>query len=220
MLFKRRYLEGLADGTITLAFRRWKRPRVGLGSLLRTPVGVLEVESIQEIPLSRITKAEALIAGYASRAELLRELRRLAERIVAVAGLEVVELSLRGSSRRRVLRLDIDRVGPAGVGLEDCRRITHELSEDLEQSELLSSGYVLEVSSPGIDRPMRSVDDFRRNVGRRVIVTTVEPVQGRISFRGMLLGSDGDCLELAEDGESVVRIPLDRIEKARQDVAF
>ena len=158
--------------------------------------------------------------GQTGHAELLRELRQRAERIVAAAGLELVELSLRGSSRRRVLRLDVDRIGPAGVGLKDCQRITKELAEDLEQSELLSSGYVLEVSSPGVDRPIRSVDDFRRNVGRRVIVTTVEPVQGRISFRGTLLGSDGDCLELAEDGENVVRIPLDRIEKAHQDVTF
>jgi ribosome maturation factor RimP len=151
-------------------------------------------------------------------AELLGELHRRAERVVTAAGLELVELCLRGSGRRRVLRVDIDRAGPAGVGLEDCQRISNELGEDLEQSELLRSGYMLEVSSPGVDRPIRSADDFRRNTGRRVVVTTVEPLGGRSCFRGELLGSDGECLELVEDGHGVVRIPLDRVEKARQDV--
>ncbi len=157
--------------------------------------------------------------GQTGHAELLGELRRRAERVAEAAGVELVELSLRGSGRRRVLRVDIDRAGPAGVGLEDCQRISNDLGEDLEHSELLSSGYVLEVSSPGVDRPIRTPDDIRRNTGRRVVVTTTEPVEGRSEFRGVLKGQDGECLHVADD-EGELMIPLVHVLKARQEVVF
>ncbi len=95
----------------------------------------------------------------ARHAELVSGLERLATRVTAEAGLELVEVSLRGSSRRRVVRVDIDRAGPDGVGLQDCQRVSEALGLELDREELLHSGYTLEVSSPGIDRPIRTPDE-------------------------------------------------------------
>jgi ribosome maturation factor RimP len=152
--------------------------------------------------------------------ELLSELRGVAEQIVTDAGLELVELSLRGSSKRRVLRVDIDRVGPRGVGLEDCQRISHVLGEALDDAELLENSYVLEVSSPGIDRPLQTADDYRRNTGRKVVVTTSEPIGGRKRFVGVLRGLVEGRVLLEENADKRLEISIDSVESARQDVGF
>ncbi len=152
--------------------------------------------------------------------ELLGELRRLAERLLAGSGLELVDLGLRGSTRRRVLRLDIDRAGPQGIDLEDCKRVNDLIGKALEEDDPIQGGYVLEVSSAGIDRPLVTDDDIRRNIGRRIVVTTTEPIDGQREFRGVLVGRLENALQLSEEGSEAVLVPRDKIEKARQDVSF
>lgn len=155
-----------------------------------------------------------------SRHEVLIErLERLAESVFEDEELELVALTLRGSSRKRVLRLDIDRAGPRGLGLEDCQRISKKLGEALEETDLFQNSYVLEVSSPGIDRPIRTDDDIRRNTGRRIRVETTEPVEGRKEFAGVLLGGEANWLELRID-DTLVRIPRECIRVARQEASF
>jgi ribosome maturation factor RimP len=156
----------------------------------------------------------------ASHAALLAALTRLAGRVCSEAGLELVDLDLRGSSRSRILRVDVDRAGPRGVDVEDCKRVSELLGVALDESDPIGGSYRLDVSSPGIDRPIRSADDIRRNTGRRIAVTTREPVEGRLTFRGVLLGSAEGALMLAEEGDRRVSIPLDRIEKALQEAPF
>ena len=152
---------------------------------------------------------------------LVERLERLAASVVEGLGLELVELSLRGSTRKRVLRLDIDRVGPGGPGLEDCQRVSGELGKALEEEEdLLQGSYVLEVSSPGIDRPIRTDDDIRRNTGRRIRVDMIEAIDGRKQFAGVLIGGAENWLELRLDDDSVLKIPRDRIHVARQEISF
>jgi ribosome maturation factor RimP len=153
-------------------------------------------------------------------AVLLEELERLAANVVGDAGLELVEMSLRGSSKKRVLRLDIDREGPDGVGLEDCQRVSKHIGSALEEAGLLRDSYVLEVSSPGIDRPIRTDDDIRRNAGRRVQIETTEPIEGRKVFAGVLVGGEADWLELRIDDQEVLKIPRNRIQMACQEASF
>jgi ribosome maturation factor RimP len=152
--------------------------------------------------------------------QLLENLRALARGVVAECGLELVELTLHGPTRRRVLRVDIDRPGPQGVNLEDCKRVSEALGSALEREDPFEDRYVLEVSSPGLDRPIRSDDDIRRNVGRRVVVTTREPLAGRNRFHGLLTGARDGRLTIEEDDRSEVAIPLEIVESARQEVAF
>jgi len=153
-------------------------------------------------------------------AVLLEELERLAAKVVGDVGLELVEMGLRGSSKKRVLRLDIDRAGPGGVGLEDCQRVSKHIGMALEETDLIQGTYVLEVSSPGIDRPIRTDDDIRRNAGRRVQIETTEPIEGRKVFAGVLVGGEADWLELRIDDQEVVKIPRNRIQMARQEASL
>ena len=153
-------------------------------------------------------------------AVLLEELERLVAKVVGDVGLEFVEMSLRGSSKKRVLRLDIDREGPDGVGLEDCQRVSKHIGSALEETGLIRDSYVLEVSSPGIDRPIRTDDDIRRNAGRRIQIETTEPIEGRNVFAGVLVGAEEDWLELRIDDQEVLKIPRNRIQMARQEASL
>ena len=150
--------------------------------------------------------------------ELQSTLEELASTVAGEVGVELVELSLRGSSRRRLLRLDIDRAGPRGVNHEDCRRVSEAMDRALEDADLVPGAFVLDVSSPGLDRPIDTEDDYRRNSGRKVVVDTVEPIEGLSCFRGTLLGLADGCLRLGTEGDGEVRIPLGQVAGARQDV--
>lgn len=160
--------------------------------------------------------------GAAGSPDPEERLQEMALRVVAAAGLELVELVWRRSAGRRLLRLDIDRAGPHGVTLEECRLVSRNLAAELDEDDddLVAGSYVLEVSSPGIDRPIRSADDIRRNTGRRVVVTTTEPIGGRRKFHGVLLGGDAARIRIAIEGEQELEIPFQAIAKARQEAAF
>jgi ribosome maturation factor RimP len=147
-------------------------------------------------------------------------LEQLAARVAREAGVELVELSLRGAGAGRVLRVDIDRAGPAGVNHEDCQRVSRALGSALDESDLIPQSYHLEVSSPGIDRAIRSDDDIRRNSGRLVRVITNDPHAGRRCHRGRLLGAQDDYLLLEVEGAATLRIARREIVKAQQDLPF
>ena len=156
----------------------------------------------------------------ASRQRLEAELTRLAVSTLAKAGLELVELAIKGSGSRQVVRLSIDRAGSRGVGLEDCQRISRELSSALDEAEPIKTSYLLEVSSPGIDRPIRTADDIRRNTGRRVVVTAKDTTGQERCYRGTLLGLQTEQLRLGGEAEEEIRIPLEAVVSARQDVSL
>ncbi len=155
--------------------------------------------------------------GHLQAVEAIRE---IASRIASEMGLELVDVVFRGAGKRWLVRLDIDRAGPVGVGIDDCQRLSIAVGAALEEADLIEHGYTLEVSSPGIDRPIRTADDVRRNTGRRVIAETAVPVHGRRSFRGILLGQEGDNYRLRQEDGTEVRIPVHEILKSQQDPVF
>jgi len=149
--------------------------------------------------------------------EIESDLRRLIEPILGDEGLELVEVALMGPPGRQMLRLDIDRAGATGVDISDCQRVSRSLDPVLEEADLIAAGYVLEVSSPGVDRPIRSVDDMRRNQGRWIVVTTAE-AGGQQTYRGTLLGSSEGEIRLENEDRKEIRIPLDSVLMARREV--
>lgn len=152
---------------------------------------------------------------------LLGQIDRIARDVAATRGVEVVDLVYRPQGKYSVLRIDIDRPGLPGVGLEDCEAYSRSLEPHLDALEDLPEEYDLQVSSPGLDRPIRSDDDFRRNTGRRVVVETSVAIDGRRSFVGELIGADGDTVRLRQDGDAgEVEIPRAPIVLARQDLGF
>jgi ribosome maturation factor RimP len=147
-------------------------------------------------------------------------IRALAAEVAAEAGVEVVDLELKRAPKRWCLRLDIDRAGPRGVGLDDCQRVSRDLEAEMDRLDLMDHAYTLEVSSPGIDRPIRTADDIRRNTGRMVDLELREPLEGRRCLSGLLLGLEGGRMRVREGDESEVLVPLELVLRACQHVPF
>jgi ribosome maturation factor RimP len=116
--------------------------------------------------------------------------------------------------------VDIDRAGPSGVKVDDCKRVSRALGDALDESDMIEARYILEVSSPGIDRPIMTDDDYRRNVGRKLAITTAPEGGGQQQFRGELLGMEKGLIRLRTKQGSETQIPLSGVVKACQDVAF
>jgi ribosome maturation factor RimP len=169
----------------------------------------------------------------------LEKIREAAERVARSEGLEVVDVEWK-VGKQRFLRVYIDRVPVkreatataeqepsalpdrsatyGGVGHLDCERVSQQLSVILDVEELVpgSQGYVLEVSSPGLDRELKRAADFERFAGRLAKITTVEPVEDAKFFEGRLAGlADGKVrMELSGKNPRVVELPLEMIRKA------
>ena len=153
----------------------------------------------------------------------LPEIDHELEHRVEDLGYELVEVRWGGSGRRPMLKLRIDRpdsIPGQGVTVDECAEVSRALESWLDEHEGLSEQYVLEVSSPGLDRPIRTADDFRRNVGRRVIVRTHEPIDGRLEWKGVLSGLEGEHVRLVDDDAGEVSISVELVESARQDIEF
>jgi ribosome maturation factor RimP len=114
----------------------------------------------------------------------VEQVRAVAERVAASSGLEVVEVEFRGGGKSRMLRITIDK--PEGVTHEDCANLSREVSTILDVEDSVPGSYVLEVSSPGLDRKLVRPQDFERFVGSQLKLTTREPVNGNRHFQGRL----------------------------------
>jgi len=128
-------------------------------------------------------------------------------------GLEVVDLQLMGDIHRPVLRVLMDRI-EGGITVEECARVNEALSRQLDLYDLFPNSYTLEVSSPGLDRPLRTDADFRRFAGQRAELKTFAPIDGQRKFRGTLLGIIGDAVVVQIDGRQV-HVPKGEIAQAR-----
>lgn len=145
-------------------------------------------------------------------------MHRLAEPVLERLGYELVLVELARERQGAVLRLFVDKEG--GVTLEDCARISREVGAVLDVEDPIEGAYHLEVSSPGLDRPLVRERDFVRFAGRRArIVTHEERVGGRRTFRGVLQGVEGDAVLLLVDGQPM-RIPLAEIARANVEYQF
>jgi ribosome maturation factor RimP len=125
-----------------------------------------------------------------------------------VADVELVDLEEAGSRRRRIVRLYIDR--PGGVTHELCAQISSLVGEALDEQDVFDGPYVLEVSSPGLDRPLKKAGHFQAQVGKKVYVKTKVPVEGKNVWQGTLVAADEEAIVVSE-GEREARIPLQEI---------
>ena len=143
------------------------------------------------------------------QAQIRRQVEELSESLVAAEGMELVDLEYRREGPRWMLRLFIDKEG--GVTIDDCARISQELGDLLDVKDIIPQAYVLEVSSPGLNRRVRKKEDFARFVGHKVQVWLVTPQDGRRKIVGDLIGVEGE--------EVVVAAVEGRFSVALKDIA-
>jgi ribosome maturation factor RimP len=146
-----------------------------------------------------------------TRNDVVHRLWQDLEPELAHQGYELVEVEYLQQSGAWVLRLFIDREG--GVSLDDCRKISQAVSPLLDVAGFIDGRYVLEVSSPGFDRPVRKPADFERFAGERIRVVSLAPVHGRTQFRGRLQGLC-DGLVLVDCDGTVHEIHVENVKKA------
>lgn len=148
--------------------------------------------------------------------QLANEIKGLVSDIFQREGIELVDLSYRRRKEGMVLTFLVDK--PDGITLEECSWLNHEIDQLLDKSGIMSERYLLEVSSPGLDRPLRTREDFIRAIGKPVRIISRLPVDGRDVHSGELYGvNDRDIVIIGKDNLSTV-IPFEDISKARLDI--
>ena len=155
----------------------------------------------------------------------LEQIRAIAERVAASRGLTVWEIQSRRETSGHVVRVFIDRPGPAAtaeesVSIEDCEQVNREMSTILDVEDPLPFAYTLEVSSPGLDRPLRGEHDYRRFAGRMAKVVVSEAVDNQKAFEGRLRGLDSGEVLLEGPNGRMHRLPLRLITRGKLAVEF
>ena len=158
------------------------------------------------------------------RDAVIRRIWRDLEPELLEQGYELVEVEYAPQQGARVVRLFIDRAsagavpfgdGPrkSGVTLDDCQAVSQLAGPLLDKADFLDGRYMLEVSSPGVDRPVRKAADFARFAGERVKLSAIEPVAGRRQFKGVLRGFEDGLVRVECDG-TMYEVHIENVKKA------
>ena len=162
----------------------------------------------------------------------LERIRAITDRVARSRGLDVFDVQFRREAHGWMLRVYLDKpdapvhagragtIEGEGVTIEDCQFVSTEVGTLLDVEDAVGNRYTLEVSSPGLDRPLRGPADYRRFAGCLARFVLAEPVEGTTHVRGRLQGMDGDDVLVAVGLDQVRRIPASRISRARLEVEF
>ena len=138
--------------------------------------------------------------------------REIAEQAAIDHGVELVHAEVAGPEGSPVVRLFIDK--PGGVTHDDCSQVSHQMSTVLDVEDFIHSAYVLEVSSPGLERGLYKRADYERFAGSQAKIKARSPINGQRNFRGRLLGVADDKVIVEDRTSGQVEIPLDGIVRA------
>jgi len=154
----------------------------------------------------------------AGKEKVIEAVRKIAFPALDMLGYEIVDLTFKQEGGRWYLRFFIDKDG--GVGLNDCEAASREISALLEVEDVIDGPYVLEVSSPGLDRPLFTPRDYMRFAGRLARIRTKEPVDGRKVLTGKIDSPGEEGFSLITDNGKVFEIGYKLVDKARLEVEF
>ena len=148
------------------------------------------------------------------------KVRAIAERVATGYGLEIFDVQFRREAPGMVLRVRIDRPGPASteedsVSVHDCSNVSRDLSAIFDVEDIVPTAYTLEVSSPGLDRRLVRASDYERFRGQTAKVTLGIAIEGRRNFKGRLEGLEGQEILMEVEEGRIVRLPLEAVEMAR-----
>ena len=147
---------------------------------------------------------------------LEEKIKTIAGPVVEGFGLDLVDLRLAAGHGRWILRVFIDR--PGGVTIDDCSDVSRELSTALDIEDPIPRGYTLEVSSPGLDRPLVKDKDFIRFSGKKANIRTKADIEGRRNFKATIDGVEAGILKITDADGRRYEIPLSNIEKANLEI--
>ena len=143
---------------------------------------------------------------------------RIIERVAVREGLELVHWERVGPRNNFVLRIYIDK--PGGVTHSDCEAVSKQVGTLLDVEDLIANRYILEVSSPGIERGLYKQSDYERFAGSRIKLRTSQPIDGQRNFRGKLIGIVGDNVCLDADGQGQIEVPYENVVRANVEYEF
>ncbi len=143
---------------------------------------------------------------------IAERISRIAESVAADQGVEMVHAEIAGTKRDSVVRIFIDKEG--GVGIEDCTRVSAAVEDILDAEDIIPWAYVLEVSSPGIERELYSIKDFIRFTGELARIKTRAEIGGQKNFAGRIEGVEDDEVIFEDRTSGQVRIPYESVLKA------
>ncbi|MBF0465867.1 MAG: ribosome maturation factor RimP [Nitrospirae bacterium] len=144
-----------------------------------------------------------------------KKLRNLVEEVALRNGVDIVGVEVKGRGSRTLLRLTLDK--ESGVTLSDCERVSREVGVMLDVEDMFPESYTLEVTSPGIDRPLKGRTDFLKNIGKLLNVVTAEKISNENFFRGRLQSVEEDSITLTVD-KRIVAIPIDNVSRAKVEI--
>jgi ribosome maturation factor RimP len=147
-------------------------------------------------------------------ADAVARIERLIGPTIDSMGYELVRVTLGGGRQSAKLQVMAERKDRRPMTVEDCAEISRTISAVLDVEDPIESAYTLEVSSPGIDRPLTRPDDFERFKGFEARIESARPIEGRRKFKGILEGLDGGEVRIACDGAQI-RVPLSEVQKAK-----
>ncbi|CDO02197.1 Ribosome maturation factor RimP [Oceanobacillus picturae] len=153
--------------------------------------------------------------------QVIKTTEELLRPILEPKNLELVDVEYVKEGKNWFLRVYIDK--PGGVDITECGEVSEELSEKLDNTDPIKEAYFLEVSSPGVERPLKTQEDFKNNVNNNIFVKLYEPIEGEKEYEGILKSFDNDLLTIEykeKTRKKQVELPYDKIAKARLAVMF
>jgi ribosome maturation factor RimP len=151
-----------------------------------------------------------------NKLEIAEKLTEIAQKVVDKHNLELVRAEAVGSLKNPTVRVFIDK--PKGISHEDCAAVSRDLSAVLDEIDFISSAYLLEVSSPGLERELYNLKDFAKFAGNLAKVKTRKPIEGQRNFRGKIKAVEGDEIIFSDKTNGEVRFKFDDVAKANLEI--
>lgn len=149
--------------------------------------------------------------------DLEKRIHNLVSKVAEDYGYELIEVKLLGKGKRTILRVYIDKEG--GITLNDCEYFSRRLENILDIEDPIKGSYTLEVSSPGLNRPLKRIEDFKKNIGKMVRLITDQKINNQTFFIGRILDVTDDSLRLLiKEGKKEVIIPFKLIDRANLEI--
>ncbi|MFS1513161.1 ribosome maturation factor RimP [Chengkuizengella sp. SCS-71B] len=145
------------------------------------------------------------------------QVQDMVQNFIEEEGYELVDIEYVKEGENKYLRIYVDKDG--GIDIDDCGRISEYISQKLDETDPISEAYILEVSSPGAERPLKKAKDFENAVNKNVFITTYESIDGLKEFEGKLVSFQNEMLEI-KLVKKTHQIPLNKVASARLAVLF